>query len=131
MSNQQQQPSIGGVRLLKLNQFRDERGAVYQYIKKSSNEFDAFGEVYFSKILFNVVKGWKFHKESIQNLCVPYGKLRIVLFDDRIESSTRGMIDEILLDDTDEYYLLTIPPKIWYSFKSVSSDFHIIKSEMI
>ncbi len=120
--------NIDGVRLKKLNQHHDERGAVYHYIKNSSPEFAGFGEVYYSKILSNVVKGWKLHKESIQNFCVPYGILKIVLVDNRKNSKTCGIINEIILNDSDHYCLLTIPPNIWYSFKSLSPDFTLLSN---
>lgn len=119
---------IDGVVLHKLNQYHDHRGAVYHYMKSSSPGFAGFGEIYFSKILCNVVKGWKFHKDSIQNFCVPYGILKVVLVDKRTESPTKGLVDEIILNDTDQYFRLTIPPKIWYSFKSLSADFTILSN---
>jgi dTDP-4-dehydrorhamnose 3,5-epimerase len=120
--------NIEGVNLTKLKQFHDERGAVYHYIKTSSPEFAGFGEIYYSKILSNVIKGWKLHKESTQNFCVPYGVLKIVLVDNRTNSTTYGNIIEIILNDSDHYYLLTIPPNIWYSFKSLSLDFTLLSN---
>ena len=120
--------NIEGVNLRKLNQFHDERGAIYHYIKTSSTEFAGFGEIYYSKIFANVVKGWKLHKESVQNFCVPYGALKIVLVDNRTNSPTYGIINEIILNDSDHYSLLTIPPNIWYSFKSLSPDFTLLSN---
>ena len=117
---------IDGVVLHKLNQYHDQRGAVYHCMKSTSLGFYGFGEVYFSKILGGVVKGWKFHKESIQNFCVPYGILKVVLVDKRTESPTYGLVDEIILNDTDQYFRLTIPSKIWYSFRSLSEDYTIL-----
>jgi dTDP-4-dehydrorhamnose 3,5-epimerase len=120
--------NIQGVSLRKLTQLHDERGAVYHYLKTTSPEFAGFGEIYYSKILSNIVKGWKMHKESIQNFCVPYGVLKIVLVDNRKDSPTVGTINEIILNDSDQYYLLTIPPNIWYSFKSLSPDFTLLSN---
>lgn len=120
--------TIEGVILHKLNQIHDPRGAVYHYMKSTSLGFAGFGEVYFSKILCNVIKGWKYHKDSVQNFCVPYGILKVVLVDKRAESPTHGLVNEIILNDTDEYNRLTIPPKIWYSFKSLSVDFTLLSN---
>jgi dTDP-4-dehydrorhamnose 3,5-epimerase len=117
---------IDGVLLNKLNQFHDQRGAVYHYMKFSSAGFTGFGEVYFSKIFSKVVKGWKLHKNSCQNFCVPYGKLKVVLFDNRSKSATKGLIDEIYLNDSDKYCRLTIPQGIWYAFQSLSDDFTLL-----
>jgi dTDP-4-dehydrorhamnose 3,5-epimerase len=46
------------------------------------------------------------------NYAVPVGRVRLVLFDDRETSPTRGAVQEIALGDTD-YSLVRIPPGIW------------------
>ena len=48
------------------------------------------------------------------------GKIKLVLFDDRIESPTKGKIEEIFLSD-EEYFTVTIPPLIWNGFKSIEN----------
>ncbi len=126
MTNQTVQ--IEGVTLQKINQYHDRRGAVYHFMKSSSVGFIGFGEVYFSKIISNVIKGWKLHKEVTQNFIVPYGILKVVLVDYRKESPTYGLVNEIILNDTDHYFRLTIPPQIWYSFKSLSEDFTLLSN---
>ena len=118
--------NIEGVSLRKLNQFHDERGAVYHYINKSSPEFIDFGEIYFSKINLNIIKGWKCHSNSTQNMCVPFGSLKIMLFDNRPKSSTFKKLMEVFIDDSVNYSLLTIPPGIYYSFKCVANEFTIL-----
>ena len=50
---------IKDVVVTSLKQIHDDRGAVFHVLKKSENQLDSFGEVYFSKINFNIVKGWK------------------------------------------------------------------------
>ncbi|MDB5209852.1 MAG: dTDP-4-dehydrorhamnose epimerase [Sediminibacterium sp.] len=120
------QPRIDGLALYKLKQIGDERGAVYHFFRKDANSFNGFGEVYFSRINENIVKGWKYHKTIFQNFCVPFGAVKIVVFDDRVNSKTKGLIDVILLDDDVNYRLLTMPPRLWYSFQCVSKDFALL-----
>lgn len=117
---------IKGVVLTKLNQIKDERGAVFHVIKNDSNTFYSFGEAYFSKINEDVIKGWKFHKEMKQNFCVPYGSLKLVLFDNRVNSESRGEINEIILDDKENYVRVTVPENIWYSFKCTSNGYCLL-----
>jgi dTDP-4-dehydrorhamnose 3,5-epimerase len=117
---------IKGVVLTSLNQIKDERGAVFHVIKNNSETFYSFGEAYFSKINENIIKGWKYHKEMKQNFCVPYGELKLVLFDDRVNSSTRGIVNEIILSDNENYIRVTIPENIWYSFKCLSIDYCLL-----
>ncbi|MCA6441130.1 MAG: dTDP-4-dehydrorhamnose 3,5-epimerase family protein [Chitinophagaceae bacterium] len=111
---------IDNVTLTPLKQFVDPRGAVFHYLKSSSPTFVSFGEAYFSKINEAVVKGWKKHKRITQNFCVPFGAVKIVIYDDRKDSKTAGMVNEYLLDDLDHYCLLSVPPMVWYSFMCVS-----------
>jgi dTDP-4-dehydrorhamnose 3,5-epimerase len=117
---------IEGVVLTPLKQIKDERGAVFHVMKNNSETFYSFGEAYFSKINENIIKGWKYHKEMKQNFCVPYGELKLVLFDNRVNSITRGIVNEIILSDNENYMRVTIPEKIWYSFKCLSNDYCLL-----
>jgi dTDP-4-dehydrorhamnose 3,5-epimerase len=117
---------IQGVKLTKLKQIIDERGAVMHFLKGSSVNFQGFGEVYFSKVNGGIVKGWKLHFKAYQNICVPIGKIKFILFDNRQDSETFGRINEFLLDESSNYYLLSFPPNLWYSFKSFDSDYSIL-----
>ncbi|MEI6095132.1 MAG: dTDP-4-dehydrorhamnose 3,5-epimerase, partial [Gammaproteobacteria bacterium] len=49
---------------------------------------------------------------------VPVGQIKLVLFDDREGSRTKGEIQEIFLGE-DNYALVTVPPKVWNGFKGV------------
>lgn len=109
-----------------LRQIFDERGGVYHFLKASDKSFHGFGEAYYSKINPGVIKGWKFHKQIYQNFCVPIGSVRIVIYDNRYFSPSKGKIDEILLDNSDHYYLLCMPPQLWYSFKCESDGYALL-----
>ncbi len=117
---------IEGLSLFPLKQISDERGAVYHFLKSTSPSFKGFGEAYYSRINESVVKGWKLHKSIVQNFCVPYGKVKIVIYDDRVGSSTNGVVNEITLDDNENYNLLSMVPGLWYSFKCESSEFALL-----
>ena len=77
---------------------------------------ERFGEIYFSEVLPGAVKAWKRHTRQTQLFAVPMGLLRIVLYDDRPASPTRGALVERRLGRPDEYGLLRIPPLVWYGF---------------
>ena len=78
-----------------------------------------FGELYFSEILAQKIKAWKRHKKQQQLFAVPWGLIKIVLFDAREKSSSYGIVMELLLGRPKHYNLLSIPPGIWYGFKAV------------
>lgn len=113
---------IKGVKLTDLSQHFDSRGAVFKYLNSDSSNFKSFGEAYFSIINKGVIKGWKFHKHASQNLVVPYGEVKFILFDNRIGSVTKGIIQEIILNDSDKYKLLSLPCNVWYSFRCESKN---------
>tara|TARA_B100000427_G_scaffold316824_1_gene312267 strand:+ start:295 stop:762 length:468 start_codon:yes stop_codon:yes gene_type:complete len=117
---------IQDVVITPLNQIFDNRGAVFHVMKNNSIGYNGFGEAYFSRINENVTKGWKYHKKMTQNFSIPYGKLKLVLFDDRDLSVTKGVINEIILDDSKNYKRVTIPKNIWYSFKCISKDYCLL-----
>lgn len=112
--------------LTPLKQISDDRGAVFHFLKSDSSNFKNFGEAYFSKINVGVIKGWKLHTIAEQNFCVPYGAVKIIVFDNRLNSSTRGVIQEIILNDFDNYFLLSMPAGLWYSFKCISNEAAIL-----
>ena len=118
--------NIAGLVLKPLKQILDERGGVFHFLRNDSDTFNGFGEAYYSKIAENVVKGWKYHSEIHQNFCVPYGAVELVIYDERNESPSYGNIEKVSLNDKDQYFLLSMPPKLWYSFKCISKDFALM-----
>ena len=94
-------------------------------LRSDSLIFQNFGEIYFSTIFKNSIKGWHLHKESYLNYVCIFGKTKLVLFDDRIKSPTRGKYQEIILS-RDDYFLVTIPPNIWNGFKGLDFEESII-----
>ena len=113
------EPAIVGVSYTKLRVIEDARGAVLHFLRSDSPEFTTFGEVYFSEVLPGAVKGWRRHRRQTQRYVVPTGRVRVVLFDDRDSSPTRGTHHEYELGRPDSYALLTIPPLIWYAFSAL------------
>ena len=53
------------------------------------------------------------------------GSVKLVLYDDRASSSTKGKYQEFVLSPKD-YFLITIPPNIWNGFKNISDEESII-----
>ena len=94
---------------------------VMHMIRSDSPAFQQFGEGYFSITNPGVTKGWKIHREMTQNFAVPAGTIRLVLFDDRPDSPSRGSVNEFELG-INAYKRVTIPAKIWYSFKAISPE---------
>jgi dTDP-4-dehydrorhamnose 3,5-epimerase len=112
---------IKGIRIVKLNEIFDSKGSVLHMIKSSSPEFQKFGECYISEVNYNSIKGWKLHSRQTQNISVPSGKIKMVLYDSREDSSTCKELIELNLGRPDNYLRITIPPGVIYGFKGLSN----------
>ena len=111
---------IAGVIVVPLKQIEDERGAVLHMLRSDSPNFSKFGEIYFSVVNPGTIKAWKRHRAMAQHFAVPLGRIRLAFFDDRADSPSKGQIEEVILGRPDRYYLICIPPMIWYGFKAIS-----------
>ena len=103
----------------------DERGTVMHMLKATDPEFLGFGEIYFSTVYPGVVKGWHRHTEMTLNYACVHGRIKLVLFDDREGSPTRGEVMERFLGP-DDYSLVQIPPGVWNGFKGMGSEAAIV-----
>ena len=109
---------IHGVSSHPLRRIPDERGVVLHMLRRDDPWFEGFGEIYFSTVYPEVVKGWHLHKKMTLNYAVVSGTIKLVLFDDRAESPTKGELNELLIGDNN-YSLVSIPPYVWNGFKGV------------
>jgi len=116
---------INGVIITPLKKILDERGKVMHMMRSDSANFQGFGEIYFSCVHPGAIKGWHIHKEMVLNYAVPYGNIKLVLYDDRDTSSTRGGLQEIFLG-ADNYCLVTVPPLVWNGFKGIGQEMAIV-----
>lgn len=116
---------IKGVKITPLRQILDERGKIMHMLRSDSDVFQDFGEIYFSCVYPGAIKGWHIHKEMTLNYAVPHGKIKLVLFDDRPESETKGELQEIFIGP-DNYCLVTIPPLVWNGFKGIGTEMAIV-----
>lgn len=107
---------IEGVLIKKLNRIPDERGCIFHMLRKDDPEFEQFGEIYFSLVYPGVVKAWHLHTTMTLNYAVPLGMVKLVLYDDREGSSTRGQVMELFIGEQN-YCLVKIPPRVWNGFK--------------
>ena len=66
------------------------------------------------------IKAWHLHKEMALNYAVPVGNIKMVLYDDREGSRTRGELMEIFTGP-DDYKLVHVPPLVWNGFKGIGA----------
>lgn len=116
---------IDGVKITSLKQIVDERGKVMHMLRSDVEGFQGFGEIYFSCIYPGAIKAWHIHKKMILNYAVPQGNIKFVLYDDRLNSPTKGQFQEFFLGP-DNYLLVSVPPGIWNGFKGISPEMAIV-----
>lgn len=111
---------IHGVNIKPLKKISDERGVIMHMLRSDDEEFKKFGEIYFSIVYPGVVKGWHIHNEMTLNYAVVKGMIKLVLYDNRDDSPTKGELMELFVGDHN-YSLITIPPTIWNGFKGIGT----------
>lgn len=117
--------NIEGIKITPLKIISDHRGSVMHMLRSDSKVFKKFGEIYFSTVTKNGIKAWHLHKEATLNYVCVRGSIKLVLFDDRNTSLTKGKYQELILSPKN-YYLVTIPPNIWNGFKNLDNEESII-----
>ena len=110
---------IEGVSIIPLKQISDERGKIMHMLRADDPYFEQFGEIYFSVVYPGVIKGWHLHKEMTLNYAVISGMIKLVLYDPRENSPTKGKVQELFIGE-DNYVLVKIPTGIWNGFKGIS-----------
>jgi dTDP-4-dehydrorhamnose 3,5-epimerase len=116
---------IEGSQVIPLRRIPDERGTVYHMLKSTDPHFVNFGEIYFSTIYPGIVKGWHRHSDMTLNYACIFGRIKLVLYDERESSPTKGTIVEVYLGP-DNYSLVVVPSDVWNGFKGMSEPYAII-----
>lgn len=112
---------IDGVMTRELKAIPDERGWLMESLRNDWSEFKKFGQVYITTVYPGVVKAWHYHKKQFDNFVCVRGALKLVLYDSRPDSPTRGEINEFFLGDA-KRLLVVIPPLVYHGFKAVGGE---------
>ena len=112
---------IEGVRTKVLKVIPDERGRLMEMLRSDDEIFLGFGQVYLTTVYPGVVKGWHYHKKQVDNFVVVRGMMKVVLYDDREGSPTRGEVNEFFLGEH-RPLLLQIPAGVCHGFKCIGQE---------
>jgi dTDP-4-dehydrorhamnose 3,5-epimerase len=114
-----------GVLVTPLRRIPDERGTIYHMLRHTDRHFVQFGEIYFTTLYRGVVKAWHKHREMTLNYACIFGAVKLVVFDDRVDSPTLGSLTEVFLG-SDNYSLVTIPEGVWSGLKGMTDPYAIV-----
>ena len=90
---------IDGVAARRANVFPDERGRLGEIIRADDPWFEKFGQVYCTTTYPGVVKAWHFHKKQTDHFYVIKGTVKIALYDEREDSPTHGIVNQLYLGE--------------------------------
>lgn len=110
---------IDGVKIKNLKVVPDERGRLMEILRADDEIFEAFGQVYMTTTYPGVVKGWHSHAAQGDNICCVKGMIKLVLFDGRDGSPTKGQFDEFFIGEN-KPMLVQVPKGVQHGWKCVS-----------
>ena len=112
---------IEGVLTKKLKVIPDERGMLMEMLRDDDAFFQKFGQVYLSVVYPGVVKGWHYHRKQTDHFVFVKGMAKVVLYDDRAGSKTRGEVNEFFMGEQNPI-LLVIPPLVMHGMKGIGTE---------
>ena len=101
------------IKIFKGKLIKNKKGNIIKFINKKDKFFEKFGEIYFSEIKKNKIKGWNFHKKNTCLITVPFGKVKFIIF-----NPLNKKMQKFILSDKNNN-IMKIPPNFWFSFSSL------------
>jgi dTDP-4-dehydrorhamnose 3,5-epimerase len=112
---------IHGVFTKQMRFIPDERGRLMEILRNDEDLFVKFGQVYVTTTYPQVVKAWHFHKKQDDFITCVKGMLKLVLFDDREDSSTRGEVNQFFIGDYNPM-VIKVPKMVYHGWKCISEE---------
>jgi dTDP-4-dehydrorhamnose 3,5-epimerase len=98
-----------------------ERGVLTEMLRP---EWDTSGQpvlhVHQVRMFGGVVSAWHMHRETTDRLFVNLGYMKVVLYDDRKGSRTRGQVNELFAGDA-RPSLIVIPAGVWHGIQNLGT----------
>ena len=110
---------IKGIRVKPLKVLSDERGRLFEILRRDDELFHTFGQTYCTTVNAGAVKGWHYHKKQTDNFVCVSGMIKLVTYDARPGSPTKGAVNEFFIGIHNPL-LVQIPPGVCHGFKGVS-----------
>ena len=111
---------IHGAKVRKLSVHCDERGRLMEMLRADDPEMDVrFGQVYMTTAYPGVTKAWHYHKLQTDHFVCLSGMMKLVLYDSREGSPTKGVVNEFFLGEHNPL-IVEIPNLVYHGFKCIS-----------
>jgi len=116
---------IDGVIVKKLKVIPDERGRLMEMVRADDPFFESFGQTYMTTAYPGAVKAWHAHKQQTDHFTVIKGMAKVVLYDGRDGSPTKGEVNEFFMGEHNPI-MVRIPNRVQHGFKNIGTDQCII-----
>jgi dTDP-4-dehydrorhamnose 3,5-epimerase len=103
----------------------DERGRLMEILRNDDDFFEKFGQAYITTTYPQVVKAWHYHKLQDDFITCVHGMLKLVMFDDREGSPTRGEVNQFFMGDFNPM-VVKVPKMVYHGWKCVSEEEAIV-----
>ncbi len=105
----------------------DERGRLMEILRNDDEMFTKFGQVYMTTNYPGVIKAWHCHETQTDYVSCVKGMIKLVLFDKREKSPTKGELNEYFIGDSSNK-LIVIPPGVYHGWKNIKLEESIVVS---
>jgi dTDP-4-dehydrorhamnose 3,5-epimerase len=114
-------PTLDGVLVREVRHVPRDHGIITEVFRP---EWDPSGmpvaQVYQSRLFPGAIGAWSCHARTTDRLFVNQGHVKIVLYDDRDESQSRGRLVELHAGDA-RPSLVVIPPGVWHGLQNLGT----------
>lgn len=116
---------IDGVWVKELKVVADERGRLMEILRNDDEGFSKFGQVYMTTNYPGVVKAWHLHRVQQDMVACVKGMIKLVLYDAREGSATKGMVSEFFIGDHNPC-LVRVPAGVYHGWKGISTEESVV-----
>jgi dTDP-4-dehydrorhamnose 3,5-epimerase len=113
--------TIDGVSVHEVRHVPRDHGVITEIFRP---EWDPTGlpvvHIYQSRLFPGALGAWSCHARSTDRLFVNQGHLKIVLYDAREDSKTKGLLMELIAGDV-RPCLLVLPPGVWHGLQNLGN----------
>lgn len=116
---------IQGVVVKPLRLIPDERGFLMEMLRSDWPEFEKFAQAYVTACYPGVIKAWHYHQKQWDHFVCIWGMAKVVLYDPREGSPTKGYINEFHVGQMNPM-LIKIPPLVYHGFTAEGGQLALI-----
>jgi dTDP-4-dehydrorhamnose 3,5-epimerase len=108
-----------GVTLRDIPVHVDDRGMVFEMFDPRWNwTGEPLVYAYCYTLRPGMIKGWAVHREHEDRYCIVTGEVEVVLYDERLDSPTTGLVAKVYLSDQCRR-LMNIPIGVWHASRNI------------